>query len=147
MFRRSCPDRPRRAVLAVERLEDRQLLSVSFSPAAISTTAINHRSGFLSVYLVSDDAAARTLLTTAGTLNVTLTEGSINRDITSGVNASKHADLNGDRISDLAATIPHRTLKNLPAGTVTLTFSNGKVSESGTLVIFVPTAQGHKKKA
>ena len=133
----------RRASLAVEQLEDRQLLSVAVTPPAINIKTIEHGHGVFTVRVLADDTNGMTLAHSTS-LTETFTEA------TSGGTVM----LTPKPVSETPAgetlllKFKRSDLKGLGAGTVTLTVSNGtstgSVSESITFTIFAPGHHSHK---
>jgi hypothetical protein len=132
----------RRASLAVEQLEDRQLLSVTITPPVLNIKTTEHGHGVFTVRVIGDDANGKTLVHSMS-LTETFTETMGNSTVTLTPKPVRQTSAGGT----LLLKFKRSDLKGLGAGTVTLTVSNGtgmgSVSESATLTVFSPGSQGH----
>jgi hypothetical protein len=132
----------RRASLAVEQLEDRQLLSVTMRPPVLNIKTIDHGHGVFTVRILGDDANGKTLVHSTS-LTATFTETIGKSTVTMTAKPVRQTSAGGT----LLLKFKRSELKGLGGGTVTLMVSNGtgmgSVSESATLTIFSPGQQGH----
>jgi hypothetical protein len=132
----------RHASLAVEQLEDRQLLSVTITPPVLNLKTLGHGHGVLTVRILGDDANGKALVQSTS-LTETFTETTGGSTVTLTPKPVRQTSAGGT----LLLKFKRSDLKGLSAGSVTLTVSNGtgmgSVSESATLTVFSPGSQGH----
>jgi hypothetical protein len=132
----------RRPLLAVEQLEDRQLLSVTVTPPVLNIKSIEHGHGVFTVRVTGNDTNGMTLAH-ATSLTETFTETTSGGTVTLTPKPLRKTSAGGT----LLLKFRRSDLKGLSGGTVTLTVSNGtgmgSVSESATLTVFSPGSQGH----
>jgi hypothetical protein len=143
--------RPRRtAEPAVERLDDRQLLSVVLSPSVLSTRALNRGAGRIRVTIFGETPAGQLLVQAAENPNigVGLLVSQSNGDVREpdspdprSVRAGVVLAANGTFVQTASFSISRASLRRLAPGTAVVSVldrGNILVSESATLGIFVP---------
>jgi hypothetical protein len=121
--------------LAVEQLEDRSLTSVFVAPPVLN---LHNTHGVLTEFLISDTTAGKTLAQEFSKLTITITSGGVTHTFPSHPLRVQSVDVNGDGVPDVMAKFSRQILKGLPAGTATVTVTDGTVSESTTVFLFNP---------
>jgi hypothetical protein len=147
MVTRRTTTQPRRASLAVEQLEGRQLLSVALLPGSLNIKTIRPAShATMKVAILSDTTAGANLLKAPeDSLAVSVLDAQGNATALGKPLSARSQDLNGDGTADLLLTFSRNALKGLSAGTYTLQVSDGTPAdtETSTFTIFSPGAKGH----
>jgi Planctomycete extracellular len=153
MSSRTANQHAQRTRLAVEQLEDRQLLSVTVTPAHINLKGTSHGNGVFHVRILSDSQLQSTSSLTLkvaqnGTSGTppTITTIDLGTSLSLTTNPPvkvTSADVNGDGVSDLILKFRRSVLNKLTDGDATVTVSNGPTSESTTINLFTPGHQGH----
>jgi hypothetical protein len=127
-----------RTHLAVEQLEDRRLPSVAVTPLVLSAASVRQGSGVFTVRLLDDDPRADALLVSPSPLRLFATDAGVTRSITKSILSTKVVQ--GDGV----ARVQRSALRRLAPGFVTLTITNGSVSESGVVILLPPPRHPHR---